>query len=126
MAAVYEDMISLIPNATMRKMHINGVFRTYNITPIDGYVLHDADRDFYATETITDENGNEIEIEVFKLGYHPMTVSCGYMYQFTPVEMLDEAGNTVTAYGDRKFYCKLASDVPADQIFGVVEQPEVM
>ena len=126
MAITYENMTSIIPNATMQKMYINGVHKTYIIAPNDGYVMHDTARDFTNYQTVVDEiTGEETTIEIPMLGYGGDS-SCGYAYEFTPIEMQDEAGNTVTAYGSRQFYCKLATDVPADQIFGVVDTPEVM
>lgn len=111
----YEDMETLIPNTTMRKLFIDGVHRTYNIQANEGYVLHDNN---YDQPIIDEETYEQIGST---LGYHGGVVSCGYFYDFTPVEMLDEAGNTVTAYGSRKFFAKLASEVPSDQIFGVTE-----
>lgn len=119
MATVYEDMTTIIPNTTMRKAYVNGVLRTYWITPCEGYVLHDSNYDI----PILDEETGEVTGEVI-LGYRPSTASCGYNYDFTTTEMLDEAGNTVTAYGSRQFYAKLRSEVPENQIFGKVEEPE--
>ena len=116
MAVTYEEITTLIPNTSMKKMYINDVFRTYNITPCDGYVMHDSNYD----RNIVDEETFEPTGEVI-LGYRPTMASCGYNYDFTTTEMLDEAGNTVTAYGSRKFFAKLTSEVPGDQIFGVTE-----
>lgn len=112
----YEEITTLIPNTSMKKMYINGVFRTYNITPIDGYVLHDNTFDIILQDEMTGEPTGEV-----LLGYRPSMASCGYNYDFTPVEMQTDDGQTVTAYGSRKFFAKLASEVPGDQIFGVTE-----
>ena len=106
----------IIPNTTMKKFVTNqGVERAYYITPIEGYVLHDTQYDY----PIVDE-GTMQEIGT-GLGYIGAVVSVGINYDFSTHEMLDEAGNTVTAYGDRNLYTKLESDVPADSIFGVTE-----
>lgn len=127
MAWTYEISNEIsIPNATVEKAFSNGVHRLYRITPNENYVMHDTARDYVDLQiNIDEETGEEIRIETPKLGYGGQSTVAA-SYAFTPVEMQDEAGNTVTAYGNRQFYCKLASDVPADQIFGVVEQPEVM
>lgn len=109
----YESMESIVPNAIMRKGFLDGVFKNYRIKPADGYVLHDSGYD----TIVTDDEGNETG-EII-LGYRASEGSVGYNYDFTPIQMLDEAGNTVTAYGSRQFFCKLESDVPVDQIFGV-------
>lgn len=119
MATRYEDIETLIPNTTMKKFYINEVFRTYNITPIDGYVLHDNAFDINVYDEMTGEPTGEV-----LLGYRPTTASCGYNYDFTPVEMQTDDGQTVTAYGSRKFFAKLVSEVPENQIFGKVEEPE--
>lgn len=119
MAFTYEDVTpSFIPNTVMRKRLLNGVDYQYLITPAEGYVMHDTE--FDSSNPIFDENGDLIGSEIV-LGYRPHETSVSINYEFTPIQMQDEAGNTVTAYGDRLFYCKLASDVPADQIFGTVE-----
>jgi hypothetical protein len=122
MPVINENMTTLIPNATMQKKYINGIHKGYNVTPNEGYVLHDTQYDTVRFENQIDENtGETVQVEVPVLGYHTMTVTCSASYAFTPIQMQDEAGNTVTAYGDRKFYCKPIGDVPADQIFGVNE-----
>lgn len=107
----YEDVNpTLIPNTTMQKRINNGVFITYTITPNDGYVLHDNAYDY----PVFDEMNNETTM----LGYRTTTATVGAAYDFSTTEMIDEARNTVLAYGSRQFYTKLASEVPADQIFG--------
>jgi hypothetical protein len=117
----YEDIEPIIPNTIMQKAYMNGVHRVFRIQAAEGYVLHDKNYDL----PVYDENWNETgEIT---LGYHTGVVSCAAAYDFAPAEMQDEAGNVVTAYGNRQFYTKLASDVPTDQIFGNDEpKPEVM
>jgi hypothetical protein len=121
MAWTYETIDSPIPNATVEKGYSNGVHKVYRISPNSGYVLHDTARDYIDFRTVIDEEtGEETVVEIPMLGYGTFC-SCSASYAFTPIEMLDEAGNTVTAYGDRRFYCKLATDVPENQIFGTVE-----
>jgi hypothetical protein len=108
----YEDVIpTLIPNTTMQKKLNDGVFLVYAITPNEGYVLHDNAYDFSEPDP---ETGGIIPL----IGYRTTTATCAAAYDFSTAEMVDEAGNTVLAYGSRQFYTKLASDVPADQIFG--------
>lgn len=119
MAVRYEEIETLIPNTTMKKMYMNDVHRGYYITPNDGYVLHDSGYDI----NIYDEETGEPTGEVL-LGYRPSTANCGYNYDFTPVEMQTDDGQTVTAYGSRKFFAKLVDEVPENQIFGKVEEPE--
>lgn len=136
MAITYESMESFVPNATMRKRLTDGVLGQYLIKPNTGYVMHDSAYDFFDYSPVLDEEGNQIFDEydnpMFNetviLGYRTTEGSVGYFYDWTPVEMLDEAGNTVLAYGSRQFYCKPIDEVPADQIFGVTtpSQPEIM
>ena len=111
-----EEITTIIPNTTMKKVYFDGTLRVFEITPNDGYVLHDSGYDI----NIYDEETGEPTGEVL-LGYRPSMASCGYNYDFTPVEMQTDDGQTVTAYGSRKFFAKLASEVPGDQIFGVTE-----
>lgn len=103
----YEDVIpSLIANTTMRKLLSDGVHRVYYITPVDGYVLHDNAVDW---TDIDPETGEEITIT----SYYTGTCSCGANYDFTA--------------NPREFYAVPADSVPADQIFGGVNNDhEVM
>lgn len=96
----YEDMNpALIANTTMRKLLSDGVHRVYDITPVDGYVLHDKARDW-------EEEDPETFEMVTKLGYTTGTASCAASYDFTA--------------NPREFYAVPADSVPADQIFGGV------
>lgn len=105
----YEDVNpTLIANTTMRKLFINGVWKTYNITANEGYVLHDNTLDQY--EGGLDENGEPVG--ELLLGYTTTTCTCGASYDFTA--------------NPREFYAVLASEVPADQIFGSGNNHEVM
>lgn len=113
---------SPIPNTVVEKELMNGVHRMYRIAPNDGYVIHDKGRNTVYFDPITME-------ETTKLGYTTGTTTCGANYEFTPVTVTDENGVTFTAYGSREFAARLATDVPADQIFGGVNtnpKPEVM
>lgn len=100
MAITYEEVTpSLIPNTTMKKMLSNGLHRTYQITPIANYVLHDNVMDYPYQDPETME-------ETLKFGYSPSSVykSCSATYDFTPHTVTDENGNTYTAYGNRDFF----------------------
>lgn len=98
MAYTREDVIpSLIPNTTMYKNLRDGVHTTYVIAAIDGYVLHDKNRDWTEEDPITME-------ETYKLGYTTGTTTCPASYDFTA--------------NPREFYAVPESEVPADQIFG--------
>ena len=55
MAVTRENTTPIYENTTMQKVFINGVHKLYEITPIDGYVLHDKRLDI-VTE---DEFGNQ-------------------------------------------------------------------
>ena len=98
MVITREEVIqSPIENATVMKLIADGVHITYELTPNDGYVLHDNRSDWVER----DEYGNEIGII---LGYVQGTVSVAASYDFTanPYEL----------------YAVLRSTVPEDQIFG--------
>ena len=107
----YETVTPIIPNTTMRKRIYNGNPLQYLIKPVDGYVMHDNGYDVPEEDEITGE-------ETIILGYRPSEASVGINYDFSTTEMLDETGNTVTAYGTRQFFCKLRTEVPENQIFG--------
>ena len=95
-----------IENATVQKYINNqGVHRSYRITPNEGYVLHDKGYD----TIVYDEETMEPTGEVI-LGYRTSTASCPANYDF------EENPN--------EYYCVLATDVPADRIFGDVNLPE--
>lgn len=99
---------SLIENTTMEKgINGEGEHKTYLITPVDGYVLHDKGYDTPVLDPITYEETGEI-----KLGYRTSTASCAASYDFTA--------------NPREFYAVPADSVPADQIFGGGNDHEVM
>ena len=120
MAYTYEDMESPIPNATIRKRLNNGVLRTYVIEPVDGYALHLESFNQHEIEweydeegnLILDEEGNPITIILSTtIGYKTSQASIIGSYDFCPIQVQDEAGNTITAYGEEKIYCKPISEV---------------
>lgn len=121
----YEDVHpTLIPNTTMQKVFMDGVHKAYYITPIAGYVLHGKNRDWEDT----DEEGNVIAVHQ---GFSRTMASCLANYDFTPltVTYTDANGNlaSVTAYGaQREFYAVPEDSVPADHIFGVGSDHEIM
>lgn len=122
MVFTYEDITTLIPNTTMQKIYIDEVHKGYRIQPIANYVLHDNAMDI----DIFDEEGENVIGKTF--GYSPdsVYVTCGANYDFTTHTVTDDNGNTYTAYGNRDFFAVPESDVPADQIFGVDNEHEVM
>lgn len=86
----YIDTTPIIENTTMQQSTY-----TYFIRPIDGYVLHDSRKDW--TEIVDGE-------EVVKEGFSTYGVTVPLSYDFTTNPF--------------NLYTKLASEVPADQIFG--------
>lgn len=104
---------SPVPNTTMLEKLRDGVLYMYVVAPVEGYCLHDKMGDW------TDSDPNTME-ETYKQAFYTRSCSCLATYDFTPVEMLDPNGNTVTAYGDREFYTLPLSDTPGDQVFGGV------
>jgi hypothetical protein len=116
MAIIYEVMEqTLIENTTMELGIENGLAKKYRITPNQGYVMHDNRYDSYNEY---DEEGNGVGEPI--LGYRTSTASCSVRQL-----VVDENGNITTNVYD--FYAVPASSVPADQIFGKVEQtPEII
>lgn len=108
---IREEVIpSYVDNATVKKVirvEDNRHMR-YEITPNDGYVLHDKGYD----TIVYDEETLEPTGEVI-LGYRRTTASCPASYDFD--------------VNENEYYCVPEADVPADQIFGVTNPPaEVM
>lgn len=107
---------SPIPNTTMLEKLRDGAVYGYFIEPIDGYVLHDSASDMEGFDPETGMTTGQI---VFY--YASGGATCGANYDFTPVQVTDENGVTFTAYGaQREFFARPASEVPADQIYGGV------
>ena len=107
MAWNYEAMTPTpIENVTVEKGYLDGVHKIYRLKANEGYVLHDAGRDWTEIDPETEE-------EIIKLGYTAGTTTCNATYNFT--------------LNPREYYAVLASTVPADQIFGTVNNDhEVM
>lgn len=94
---------SFIENTIMRAKRnatATGI-KTFWITPIVNYVLHDNELDMPTIDM--DDN------ETLRLGYTGGTVSCASWYDF--------------AENPREFYAVPRTSVPADQIYGGVTPP---
>jgi len=104
----YEDVIpTLIPNTTMKKRFIDGVHKTYVITPDKSYALRDKADD----ETEYDPDTHEPTGRII-FNYANGGATCGANYDFTPLRVTDENGVIHTAYGaQREFFARLASEV---------------
>lgn len=92
----------------------------YRVAPNEGYVLHDKNLD---TEVMDEET--MMPTGEVRLGYRSYPLFCGVQpnYDFDNTKIMDG----YTAYGNREFFARPASEVPADQIFGGVTPPvEIM
>jgi hypothetical protein len=96
MAVIYVDVPSLIENATMKKGVLDGVHKTYRITPVSGYVIHDKNRDMPEYDPV-----NMMPTGGTVLGYTRGTASCAANYDF--------------AENPREFYAVLESEVTAPE-----------
>lgn len=93
----YEDVIpTLIENTTMTRTLKDGAPYMYRISPVSGYVLHDNRGNWIDPYT-------HVEYEAYFSG----TCTCNAAYDFTA--------------NPREFYAVPADSVPADQIFGRVD-----
>lgn len=102
----YIDTTPIIENTTMQ-IYVNGegVQRSYFIRPIEGYVLHDSRKDY--------QNPNNLEETIEGFATYGVSVPITYDFVANPFNL----------------YTRLASEVPADQIFGggtTKPEPEVM
>ncbi len=101
---------SYIENTTMQKVYMDGIHRTYEITPVSGYVLHDRASDW------------DDPMTGYERGYTVGTCSCAANYDFTPraVTVTDRNGVSmeVTGYGDREFFAIPENTAPENNIFG--------
>lgn len=115
MVITYENIIpSLIPNTSMKLTLRDGVPHMYGITPNEGYVLHDKSADHYEYDDDTGE-----VLYLVKMRYSTGRCSCLANYDFSPVVVTDENGNTFTAYGSQyEFFTRLASEVPENSTYG--------
>ena len=106
---------SPIPNTVVKKMYKDGVHLYYHIQAIEGYTLHDKVRDGADIDPITME-------ETKRLGYTTDYTTCGANYDFTPVEIVDENGNTFTAYGEREFAARMEAAFASTEEAGPKER----
>lgn len=108
----YEDIIpTIIPNTIMQKIYGDGIHVRYTVKAINGYVLHDTNRDYEEP----DETG---EILTPKRGYTTARATCPATYTFTQSQVTIDDGTVMTAYGEREFFAIPENNVPADQVFG--------
>ena len=119
MAITKEDIIpSLIPNTTMQRGYVDGVLKRYEITPNNGYVLHDS----RVYEEIVDPETLEPTGEILHL-YGTGTKTVNANYDFTlivPDTITDINGNTIVVnkIGAYEFFTVPASAIPENQIWG--------
>lgn len=85
-----------IENTKVVKAFVNGVAKQYEITPNNGYVLHNNVRDWI-------ERNDETGEEILRCGYSAGRSSCPASYDFSE--------------NPNKFYAVPADSVPAEQIF---------
>lgn len=85
-----------IESATVVKAFVNGIHRQYEITPVDGYVLHNNVRDWI-------ECNGETHEEILRCGYSAGMSSCPANYDFNE--------------NPNELYAVPADSVPAEQIF---------
>lgn len=110
---------TLIPNTTMNKKYVDGIFKVYEIIPNSGYVLHDRQNDIFDNY---DDDGNGIgEPAVMLFGLGGCTVR--YDYDFTTITagtITDIDGNeiAVNKVGPYELFAIPQSLIPADQIYG--------
>jgi hypothetical protein len=91
-----------IPNTT-----ITANAYVYEITPNEGYVLHNNARDW------TDVDPETME-ETFYRGYSATSSTVALTYDFGNTTIIDG----YTAYGRKEIFARPASEVPENQIFG--------
>ena len=93
---------SPISNATVERLFTaDGKIEFFSIYPNEGYILHDKVRD------TTDESPLAGAVDTV-LGYTEHRITCAASYDFSPVTVIDEDGNSHTAYGAREFFARLA------------------
>lgn len=120
MAVVTEPMeTTLIPNTTMNKKYVNGVFKVYEIIPNSNYVLHNRQNDIFDNY---DDEGNGIgEPTVMLFGLHGCTVRQDYDFNnIVAGTITDIDGNEVAVnkVGALEIFAIPQNLIPADQIFG--------
>lgn len=88
---------SPIPNATVAKVYNNSEFIIYQISPNNGFVLHDKEKDKVQTNPATGERYTVV-------GYTRSSIQCDFNYDFMP-KFIDIDGGFV-GYGMREIWCK--------------------
>ena len=92
---------SPIPNATVERLFTaDGKIEFFSIYPNDGYILHDKVRD------TTDGDPFSGAVNTV-LGYTDDRITCAASYEFSPVTVIDEDGNSHTVYGAREFFARV-------------------
>lgn len=124
MATWTEEAVTptLIPNTTMVKRFLDGVFKIYRISPNDGYVLHNkiADEEVIDPDTL-EPTGETIPrfctgMCSVRFDYDFNTVTSG-TYTYTD-ENGDEQSVNVTKIGANEFYTLPENLVPISQTYG--------
>ena len=93
---------SPIPNATVERLYTaDGKIEFFSIYPNEGYILHDKVRD-------TTDESPLVGAANTVLGYTSDRITCAASYDFSPVTVIDEEGNSHTAYGAREFFARKA------------------
>lgn len=119
MTITYEEINpSPVTNATVVKGLVDGVHRNYNITPNEGYVLHDNRCDEEILDPVTFEPTGEMLYR-----YATGMVSASKNYDFTvivPDTITDINGNTIAVnkVGAFEFFAVPASAIPENQTYG--------
>lgn len=108
MALIKEPVTpSLIENTEMVKGILNDVHKTYEITPCEGYVLHDKRLDNEVIDEITGEPTGEVILRYYE---GTRTVPASYDFVANPWEL----------------YAVLRSSVPENDICDNTQPPEIM
>jgi hypothetical protein len=122
-----EDVIpTLIANTTMKKGFVDGVHKAYEITPLDGYVLHDNRCDEEVLDPVT-----LLPIGEMLYRYATGMVSARADYDFNTVvadTITDIYGNiiAVNKVGSFEFFAVPASAIPKNQIYGGGNDHEII
>lgn len=100
MAIVTREAVNppIIENTSMSKVFVDGVHKQYEISPVEGYVLHDSRSDSLEFDDEGMPTGNTV------LGYcaGPISVAASYDFTENPLAL----------------YSVLRSTVPENNIFG--------
>lgn len=118
----WRDTTPVVPNTTMQiYTNTNGNDVAYKITPNDGYIMHNKNRD----KVTYDGNGNVI---LSTPGFTSAPTTCAITYDFTTSIITLENGETVIVYGVNEYFTVLAEDLPEEGIIygGTTPKPEIM